>query len=172
MSTIPGSSGRAATSPANEKELVITRLFNAPRELVWQAWTDPAHLAQWWGPEGFTARVEENDLRPNGRWRYVMIGPDGAEYPSIGVFREVVPFERIVSTDDFGDDFQPLEGMELPGEMIVTTFFESVGDKTRLTIRIEHSTLEDRRKHEAMGVIAGWDSTLDCLKNHLATMHA
>ena len=167
--TNSNSSGSAA-SQSTERDIVITRVFDAPRELVWQAWTDPEHVAQWFGPKGFTTRVAELDLRPGGRSRYIMIGPDGAEYPSVGVFREVVPFERIVTTDEFGEDFQPPEGMDLPSGMVVTCIFESLGDQTRLTLRIMHPTAEDRRKHEAMGVVAGWQSSLDCLDDHLATM--
>jgi len=68
--------------PAADREIVITRVFEAPRELVWRAWADPEHVAQLWGPEGFTTRVTDLDLRPGGRWRYVMVGPDGAEYPA------------------------------------------------------------------------------------------
>ena len=171
MTEATRSNENAATqSTTAEREIVITRVLNAPRELVWQAWTDPAHIAQWWGPKGFSAKVPELDLRSGGRWRYIMIGPDGAEYPSEGVFREVVPFERIVTTDEFGDDFQPPEGMDLPRGIVVTCLFEDLDDKTRLTLRIAHPTVEDRRKHEAMGVVAGWNSSLDCLEEELATM--
>ena len=145
---------------ATSRELVITRVLNAPRTLVWQAWTDPAHLAQWWGPRGFAAKVPELDLRPGGRWRYIMVGPDGAEYPSMGVFREVVPFERIVTTDEFDMDAEyPVAAADLPRGLVVTYLFEDVGDKTRLTIRTIYATAEDRRKHVAMGVVAGWNSS-------------
>ena len=148
--------------------LVITRVFNAPRDLVWQAWTDPAHIAQWWGPEGFTTRVEEMDLRPGGQSRYVMVGPDGAEYPAQGVFREVVPPERIVSTDEFGEGYEQMTDIDLPQGMVITVLFEDLGHQTKLTLEIEHPTVEDLRKHEDMGVVAGWNSTLDCLAEHLA----
>ncbi len=162
----------AATRPTtDERELVITRVLNAPRELVWRAWTEPAHLAQWFGPKGFTTKVPEQDLRPGGHWRYIMVGPDGAEYPSKGVFREVVPYERIVTTDEFELDAEyPVASSELPSGLVVTCLFEDLGGKTRLTIRIMHATVEDRRKHEAMGVLAGWNSSLDCLEEELAAM--
>lgn len=96
-----------------------------------------------------------------------MVGPDGTEYPSTGVFREVAPLERIVTTDEFeeGHDY----GTEdLPRSVVATCLFEDVGDQTRLTIRILHRSAEDRRKHEEMGVVAGWNSSLDCLAEHLA----
>lgn len=88
-----------STATQSDREIVITRIFNAPRQLVYEVWTNPERIAQWWGPEGFTTRVTELDLRPGGRSRYVMVDPDGTEYPAKGVFREIIPFERIVTTD-------------------------------------------------------------------------
>ncbi len=158
------------TQAANECELVLTHVLNAPRALVWKVWTEDEHMAEWYGPKGFNTRVEANDLRPGGAWRYVMIGPDGAEYPSVGVFREIVPLERIVSTDDFGDREEMKKKVaDLPEGMVVTTIFEDEGtDKTKVTVRIMHPTAEERRKHEEMGVVAGWNSMLDCLDDYLA----
>lgn len=154
----------------SELELVITREFAAPRALVWKAWTDPAHVACWFGPRGFTTRVEELDLRPGGRSRYVMVGPDGAEYPCFGVFREVVPMERIVTTDEFEEGPGSKCVPDLPSGMVVTALFEDAGAGTRLTLRIMHPTIEDRRKHEAMGVFGGWHSSFDCLDEHLESL--
>lgn len=152
--------------------LVITRVFNAPRDLVWQVWTDPAHIAQWWGPRGFTTRVDEMDLRPGGQSRYVMVGPDGTEYPAKGVFKEVMPLERIVSTDEFDEGYEALADVDLPQDMVMTTRFEDLGHQTKLTLEILHPTLEDQRKHEAMGVVAGWHSSLDCMAEHLESLGA
>lgn len=151
----------------SDREIVITRVFDAPRDLVWQAWTDPAHIAQWWGPKGFTTRVDEMDLRPGGQSRYVMVGPDGTEYPVKGVFRELVPLERIVATDEFGEGYDQITDIDLPQGMVTTILFEDLGNQTKLTLQILHPTAEERRKHEAMGVIAGWNSSLDCLADHL-----
>lgn len=161
-----------ASTPADQsdREIVITRVFDAPRDLVWKAWTDPAHIAQWWGPKGFTTRVDEMDLRPGGQSRYVMVGPDGTEYPVKGVFREVVPPERIVTTDEFGEGYDQITDIDLPQGMVMTILFEDLGDQTKLTLHILHPTVEERRKHEEMGVVAGWNSTLDCLAEHLATV--
>lgn len=97
-----------STDTQSDCEIVITRIFNAPRELVFKAWTEPKHIEQWWGPKGFTTRVEQMDFRPGGTWRYVMCGPDGTEYPGNGVFKEVVPPERIVATDQFDEGFEQL----------------------------------------------------------------
>lgn len=77
-------------------ELVLTRNFNAPRDLAFKMWTDPQHVAQWWGPHGFTTRILEMDVRPGGAWRYAMRGPDGNDYPFDGVYVEVVEPERLV----------------------------------------------------------------------------
>lgn len=157
-----------STDSQSDREIVITRVFNAPRELVFKVWTDPQHIAQWWGPKGFTTRVTELDLRPGGKWRYVMIGPDGKEYPVKGVFREIVPLERIVTSDEFDKGFEKVINIDLPRGMVVTAVFEDLDSKTKLTLQIMHESVEDRRKHEEMGVIEGWNSTLDCLDEHLA----
>lgn len=159
-----------AETPADHF-LLITRVFHAPRELVWKAWTESERLAQWWGPRGFTTRVEQLDLRPGGRTRYVMVGPDGQEYPAEGVFLEIDPPRRFVTTDEFGKDFDP-KGMDLPQGIVLTAEFEELpgeAAKTRVTLRIAHPTAEDRRKHEAMGVVAGWQSSFDCLDEYLAS---
>jgi uncharacterized protein YndB with AHSA1/START domain len=156
------------TDAQSDREIVITRVFNAPRQLVFEAWTDPKHIAQWWGPKGFTTTVSEMDFRPGGTWRYVMRGPDGTEYPGKGVFREIVPFERIVTGDEFDEGCEKVVNTELPKGMVVTVVFEDLTDKTKLTIRIMHESVEERQKHEKMGVIAGWNSSLDCLDEYLA----
>ncbi len=156
------------TEPQSEREIVITRIFDAPREMVYQAWTDPIHVAQWWGPKGFTTRVLELDMRPGGTCRYVMVGPDGTEYPVKGVFREIVPFEKIVATDEFDEGFEQLVEGDLPQGIVTTTLFEDVGKQTKLTLHIVHESVEERRKHEEMGVIVGWNSSFDCLDEYLA----
>ncbi|MCB1153441.1 MAG: SRPBCC domain-containing protein [Deltaproteobacteria bacterium] len=145
--------------------IVIERVFDAPRDLVFEAWTRSDHMEKWYGPKGFSARVEENDFRPGGKLRVIMIGPDGTEYPSVAVFREIVVPEMIVAADDFEGE---LAGSL--GEMVQRIVFEDQGDKTRVTIRIEHDTLEHKKGHEEMGVVGGYNSMLDCLEEFLATM--
>ncbi|WP_224095703.1 SRPBCC family protein [Nostoc sp. MS1] len=147
---------------------MITRVFNAPRELVWKVWTDPKHVEQWWGPKGFTTRVIEMDLRPGGQWHFVMIGADGTQYPCKGIFQEVVPQERIVATDEFDEGFEKVINVDLPQTMVTTTIFSEEQGKTKLTMVIVHQSADDRRKHEQMGVIAGWNSSFDCLEEFLA----
>jgi len=85
-----------ANPTAEDRVLIITRTFDAPRALVWRAFSDPFHLRQWWGPKGFTNPVCELDFRPGGHWHHVMRGPDGREYPTDSTFIEIVPEERIV----------------------------------------------------------------------------
>ncbi|MEP0850383.1 SRPBCC domain-containing protein [Funiculus sociatus GB1-A4] len=137
---------------------------------MFKAWTDPKHVAQWWGPKGFTTKViYPLDLRPGGKSRYVMIGPDGTEYPVKGVFREIVPLERIVSSDEFDEGFEKVVNADLPKGIVMTALFEDLDGKTKLTLRIVHESAEDRRKHEEMGVIGGWNSSFDCLDEFLVT---
>jgi uncharacterized protein YndB with AHSA1/START domain len=109
----------------SDVEYAMTRVFDAPRELVFAVYTDPEHIPHWWGPRSVTTIVDEMDVRPGGRWRYVHRDPDGTEYGFRGEYREVVPPERIVSTFEF-------EGM--PGHVVVetATFTEENGG-TRIT---------------------------------------
>jgi uncharacterized protein (TIGR02246 family) len=153
-----------------DRTIVITRTFAAPRALVWDVWTRPEHITQWWGPRGFHTTVTAMDLRPGGKWRYVMHGPDGAEYPVHGVFREIVPLERIVTSDEFDEGWKPPQPIDLPSGIVVTALFEDDGPNTRLTLRIVHATVEDKKKHEAMGVAGGWNSSFDCMDDYLAAL--
>lgn len=160
------------TIPATQsKDIVITREFDAPRELVWKVSTEAQHIEHWWGPKGFSTRVLEHDLRVGGRSSHVMIGPDGTEYPGKGVFLEIDPPNRIVSTDEFGEGFEEImPGVDLPEGMKLTAVFDDLGDRTRLTLTISHATVEDRMKHEKMGVMEGWGSTLDCMDEYLESL--
>ena len=165
----------AATSStqSNEKEIVITREFAAPRQLVWDVWTQPHHIEKWFGPKGFDTRVEGFDFKVGGRSTYVMVGPDGIEYPSTGVFKEIVPIEKIVTTDEFGDGFDEIaaaKNIDLPQGMISTFLFDDLGERTKLTLITAHPTAEDKRKHEEMGVVGGWNSSLDKMEEYLTTL--
>ena len=150
----------AADSPAApaDRTLVTTRTFDAPRELVWKAWTDPKQLAQWFPPDHFTASCEI-DVRPGGRVRIDMKGPDGSVFPTNGVYREIVPNERIVFT---------LEGAEggIPPEVLTTVLFEDQAGKTRLTIR---QTMATAAAFDSMRapMSQGLQQTLDKLAAHL-----
>jgi uncharacterized protein YndB with AHSA1/START domain len=111
------------------REILITRVFDAPRELVWEAWTDPKQVVQWWGPTGFTTTIHEMDVRPGGVWRHTMRGPDGKEYPNHSVFLEVVKPERIVYSHGGGTKGSPGAQFE------ATWTFEAEGNKTKVTMR-------------------------------------
>src|SRR6185437_12462888 len=113
-----------------EQEVVITRICNAPPETVFRAWTDPKQLARWWGPRDFTNPVCEADARPGGAWRIVMRGPEGSEYPCHGVYREVVPPERLV----FSNDAVDAQG-NLLIQGVTTVTFAPEGGKTKVVLR-------------------------------------
>src|SRR3954464_649355 len=120
-----------------DREIVAVRVFDAPRELVWKLWTDPHHVAQWWGPNGFTNTHREMDVRPGGVWRFVMHGPDGKDYDNKIVYQEVVKPERLVYTH--GD-----EDENAPRQFHVTVTFEDQAGKTKLTMRTVFKTREER----------------------------
>src|SRR4249919_3204771 len=109
------------------RSIIGTRVLDAPRELVFSVWTDPKHLAQWWGPNGFTTTTHTFDFRPGGIWRFVMHGPDGRDYQNRITFDEIVPLERIVYRHDGADDAEPVQ-------FATTVTFEDLGNgQTLLT---------------------------------------
>lgn len=154
-------------SPATkstERELVITRIFDAPRELVFKAWTDPKHVAQWWGPKDFTNPVCELDVRPGGALLIHMRGPDGVVYPMKGVFHEIAEPERLVFTSSAFED----EAGNPQLEVLNTVTFVEQGGKTKLTLRavVVRSTPEVAAA--LAGMEEGWNQSLDKLAEHLA----
>jgi uncharacterized protein YndB with AHSA1/START domain len=144
---------------ASDREIVVARDFDAPRELVFRVWTEPAHLARWWGPHGFTNPVCETDLRPGGAYRIVMRAPDGREYPCRGIFREVAKPERLVFTNDaIGEDGAPvLEGL-------TTVLFAEEGGKTTLTLRTRAKAVVDFARAYLSGMEIGWTQSLEKLE--------
>lgn len=143
-----------------DRELVLTRLINAPREKVYRAWTDPELLKQWFAPKPYTTPVVEIDVRPGGSAYFVMRGPDGKDLPNRGVYLEVVPNEKLVSTDAYVKAWEPSEKPFMT--MILT--FEDEGGKTRYTARVRHWTVPDREAHEKMGFHEGWGLCTDQLE--------
>jgi len=153
------------TSPTADREIVITRVVDAPRELVWQAMTDPRHVVQWWGPRGFTTTIEQMDVRPGGVWTHVMHGPDGTDYPNRSVFKEVVYPERIVFAHGGGLP----DGTEV--DFIATWTFEAIDSKTRVTIRMVFPSAPARDiVVKEYGAIEGARQTLERLAEHLPAM--
>lgn len=156
------------SSPAAEtaeREIVITRVVDAPRELVWQAWTDPRHVVRWWGPRGFSTTIEKMDVRPGGVWKHVMHGPDGTDYPNSSVFKEVVKPERIVFSHGGGKAGGP------GAHFMATWTFEALGDKTRVTIHMVFDSVVDRDVVvKEYGAIEGGKQTLARLEEYLTQM--
>jgi uncharacterized protein YndB with AHSA1/START domain len=147
--------------PTAERELVITRIFDAPRRLVFAAWTDPEHAAHWWGPRGFVSLSCEMDVRPGGGWRRVMRSPAGVTHVASGVYREVAAPERLVFTYAWEDAMGRLGHQAL----VTVTFVERAG-QTELTLR--HSffeTVAARDDHRD-----GWSGCLDRFAGYLATV--
>lgn len=145
-----------------DREIVGSRVFNAPRELVWKAFTDPRHVAQWWGPNGFTNTIETMEVRPGGIWRFVMHGPDGVDYPNLITFIEVVEPAHLLY--DHGDDADP-------AQFRVTATFEDLGGKTRLTMHSVFPTAEERDRVVAEhGASEGLQQTLGRLEAYLPSM--
>jgi uncharacterized protein YndB with AHSA1/START domain len=149
----------ARTAPFAERELVLTRVFDAPRALVFKMWTDPKHLAEWWGPKGFTNPVCEVDLKPGGAFRIVMRAPDGAEYPMKGVFREIVPPSRLVFTNIAVDK----DGHPIIDGLTTVTFAEE-GGKTKLTLQTRGVAVVDYAAAYLQGMEAGWTQSLEKLE--------
>ena len=147
----PSADMKPALRPELRRELTLTRVFRAPRALVFQAWTDPKHLSQWWGPKGFTNPVCEEDARVGGALRIVMRAPDGAEYPMIGVFREVVAPERLVFTNSPVD----AAGQPLMDGLTTVTFAEHEGG-TKLTVHTRAAGLAEIAARMLEGMEAGW----------------
>jgi uncharacterized protein YndB with AHSA1/START domain len=145
------------------REIVITRLFDAPRTLVFKAWIDPKHLAIWWGPKNFTNPVCEVDARVGGAWHIVMRAPDGMEYPCGGVYREIVEPERIVFTNDAVDK----QGNVII-EGLTTVTFADEGGKTKLTLRTRGTAKVDYAAAYLNGMEAGWTQSLEKLGEHVA----
>jgi uncharacterized protein YndB with AHSA1/START domain len=148
-----------------DREIVISRVFEAPRELLWNAWTDPAHIASWWGPRGFTAPPCEIDLRPGGEFLVVLDGPDGNKYPCRGVFKEIVENEKLVYE---GPANEPAGcGAGIPPNALVTVTFTDRGGETELTIHTVLDSSESRKAAAAEGFVAGWNDSLDRLAENL-----
>lgn len=145
--------------PANDRELVLTRLIDAPPEKVYRAWTDPALLMQWFAPQPYTTPRAELDVRPGGANLIIMRGPDGNDMPNRGVYLEVVPNRRLVITDAYTKAWEPAEK---PFMTVILTFDDENG-KTRYTARVRHWNVADREAHESMGFHEGWGKCTDQL---------
>jgi len=148
-------------SSTADREIATTRIFDAPRDLVFDAWTEPQHVAQWWGPNGFTTTTHSMDVRPGGEWIFIMHGPDSTDYKNHIVYREVVRPERLVYDHVSGPLFR------------ATVIFESEGNKTRLSMKMVFETAELRNQvAEKFGAVEGLNQTLNHLEEHVANLAA
>jgi uncharacterized protein YndB with AHSA1/START domain len=156
------SEGRAeneASSSGNtaDRAIFATRIFAAPRELVWKLWTEPEHLTKWWGPKGFATTISEIDVKPGGAWHFVMRGPDGKNYPNKTVYLEVVKPERIVYDHESYPPF------------LATANFEAKGEKTKFSMRMVFESAEMRDKtDQTFGTVEGLKQTVGLLEELVA----
>ena len=153
-----------------KSDILVERVFDAPRELVWRAWTEPGCVKRWWGPKGFTAPAIEIDLRVGGRYLYGMRSPEGQDFWNTGVYREIVPGKRIVATDSFSDaegNVVPASDYGMTGdwplELVATVTFNEIEGRTEMTIQEpDVPTGENREMAEA-----GWNESFDKLADLL-----
>lgn len=147
-----------------DAEVTLVRILDAPRDLVWKAWTDPQQLAQWWGPKDFTNPVCEIDVRRGGKILIHMRGPDGTVYPMTGVFREIDPPTRLA----FADTALDMDGKVLLEGFTVVTFEEQAG-KTKLTVESIAKAMVPDAIAMCEGMEQGWAESLDRLADLVAT---
>lgn len=149
-------------------DLVLERVVDVPRALVWQAWTRPEHLKQWFTPEPWKTVACEIDLRPGGIFRTVMLSPEGKEYPNVGCYLEVIENERLVWTSALEPGFRParleVSGMECSGLAFTAVItLADAGKGTRYVATALHRDVADRKRHEELGFHDGWGKALDQL---------
>lgn len=150
-----------AENELSKRTLSIKKTFEAPIELVWEAWTEAEHLAQWWGPKGMPITIVEHNFQVGGHWKYVMPMPNGSEFVSEGEYSEIVKFKKIVTSANF----RPMtEGVE------IRVLFEKDGDKTTFIFSVIHPTEEYKLQQEKMGFYNGWGSTLTRFESLLAVL--
>jgi len=166
------------TAELSGHEFIITRQFNAPRELVWKAWTEREHLMKWFGPKGVTIPAAKMDFRPDGIFHYCMKTPDGKEMWGKWIFREIVPPKKLVLINSFSDADGGITRHPLsptwPQEMLSTTTFEEVDGKTKLTIQWVpfNATEEEIKTFDSArgGMTQGWTGTFEQLEQYLQTI--
>jgi uncharacterized protein YndB with AHSA1/START domain len=150
--------------PASYRQIVVVREFNAPRKLVFTAWTEPEHMAQWLGCHRSTLVACKVDFRVRGTYKFIIRASDGTEHTHAGVYREISPPDRLVYTENyFGPAYQS-------DEALVTATFVDRFERTELTLTILHKSAEDRDRHLGSGFESGMAQTLDRFAKHLRTM--
>jgi len=146
------------SSPPADRTLTIKKTLKAPVSLVWEAWTNPEHIAGWWGPAGMNTKVNTHDFQVGGAWNYAMTMPDGNEFTAEGVYSLIDEMSRIFTSANF----RPMtEGVEMQSH------FEAKGEETEFTFHVIHDTAEYCQQQEQMGFYNGWGSVFDRLEAHL-----
>ncbi len=149
------------SNDTEKRTLTLERTFNAPIELVWEAWTKPEHIAHWWGPRGMPVNIIEHNFKVGGHWKYSMPMPNGNEFISEGIYSEIIEHSKIVTAADF----KPMtEGVQM------TMLFEEDGDKTKFIFKVLHQTEEYKLQQEKMGFYNGWGSVFEGLNDYLVKM--
>ena len=167
------------STKTESKDFVISRVFDAPRDLLWQCFTDPEHMKRWWGPKGFKIIASNMDLRVGGTYHYGMKAPDGSAMWGLFTYREILPREKLVCVDSFSDEKRSVTRHPMaptwPLRMLTTFTFEDAGrDKTKVTVRWqtldatpeEQATFDSDQSRVSMN--NGWTGTLDNLEAYLA----
>lgn len=140
----------------SNREITASRLINAPRKLIWKVWTDPEHIINWWGPNGFTNTIDSMDVKAGGQWKFIMHGPDGVNYRNLITYLEVIEPELIIYEHGPSPKFK------------VTVTFEDLGEKTKLTMQMLFATSEERdRTVEKFNAVEGLKQTLGKLQEYL-----
>lgn len=146
------------TDNLSERTVTIEKTFDAPIELVWEAWTQPEHIAAWWSPKGMTTKIIEHNFKVGGKWKYAMPMPDGNEFIAEGKYITIVALEKIISLANF----RPMtEGVE------IQALFKKNEDKTDFIFNVIHPTVEYRIRQEKMGILNGWGSVFNRLQEFL-----
>ena len=158
------SSGTATVTLPNDEQILITREFDAPKHLVYRSWTTPELVKRWWSGNRGETTIAEIDLRVGGAWRCVMVTDDGFEVAFHGEYREIVPDERIVSTEVY-------EGMPEGEALNTVTFAEADGGRTTLTVLVEHASKEARDAHVDSGMETGMQEGMDLLEQIAISLH-
>jgi uncharacterized protein YndB with AHSA1/START domain len=141
-----------------KRVLTLKRTFDAPIELVWEAWTRPEHIANWWAPKGMKVNVVQHEFKVGGKWKYTMPMPDGSEFISDGLYSEIVEHEKIVTSANM----RPMtEGVEM------RMLFEKSGDKTNFIFSVVHATEEYCKQQEKMGFYNGWGTAFERMNDYL-----
>jgi len=136
------------------RTITLKRTFSAPISLVWEAWTQPEHIAQWWSPKGITTKIIAHEFKVSGKWKYSMPMPNGQEFIAEGEYLEIVEFEKIISAANF----KPMtEGVE------IQALFSANGNKTDFTFNVVHPTEAYKIQQEKMGIMNGWGSVFERL---------